>query len=340
MRSEGSQETGHDRVICRNLHISNNFWRFMTLTLAESRTYTSPMRKARGRVAVSAVFLLASLGWIAGSRAMFAQALERSLHVTVVDQDGNDVSGLGPSDFIVREDKATREVLRVGPGDDPMQIALLVDDSPTLQRSLTDMRSSLTAFVTAITGDSPSRPGKHDVAVITLSSRPTIKSNYTTDANALLKAVNMIFPQQATLPTLLDGITEASDGLAKRHATRPVIVAITTEGEDASFRVYDQALSSLDKSGAALYVLGIGQPYNQRDRSIVLDQGTKNSGGEYQTVLVPNALGARLTRLASHLTHQYLVTYARPNSLIPPDHVTVSAKKPGLTARGTLVKAE
>src|SRR5262249_42170662 len=147
-------------------------------------------------------------------------------------------------------------------------------------------------------------------------------------------------PQQASQPTLLDAIAEASDGLAKRHAARPVIVAITTETEDGSFRVYDQVLDSLAKSGAALYAVGIGQPYNQQDRSIVLDRGTKDSGGDYDTVLASNALGARMMRLAGHLTHQYLVTYAHPNSLIPPDRVTVSAAKAGLTARGTLVKTE
>ena len=42
--------------------------------------------------------------------------------------------------------------------------------------------------------------------------------------------------------------------------------------------------------------------------------------------------------LARQLLHQYKVTYARPQSLIPPDRVTVAAAKPGLTARGTLVK--
>lgn len=297
------------------------------------------MRKACGYVAVPAVFLLAAIAWIAASRIVFAQAIERSLYVTVVDQAGNDVSGLGPSDFVVHEDKATREVLRVGPGDDPMQLALLVDDSPALQRSLMDVRTSIAAFITAITGDIPPR-GKHQIALITYSSRPTIKANYTSDAKVLLKEAGFIFPQQATSPTLLDAIDEASDGLAKRHPARPVIVAVTTETEDASFRVYDQVLDSLDKSGAALYVLGIGRPLNQQDRSIVLDRGTKDSGGEYETVLASSNLDARMTRLAGHLVHQYRVTYARPNSLIPPEHVTVSAKKPGLTARGTLVRTE
>jgi hypothetical protein len=34
------------------------------------------------------------------------------------------------------------------------------------------------------------------------------------------------------------------------------------------------------------------------------------------------------------------VTYARPQSLIPPERVTVSAVKPGVIARGTLIKEE
>ena len=50
------------------------------------------------------------------------------------------------------------------------------------------------------------------------------------------------------------------------------------------------------------------------------------------------ALEPQLKQLADELTHQYQVTYARPQSLIPPERFTVATNKPGLTARGTLVK--
>jgi hypothetical protein len=221
-----------------------------------------------------------------------------------------------------------------------MQIALLVDDSPAVTRYLHDVRTSLTAFITAIAADTPSN-GRHQMALVTLSSRPTIKTNYTSDAPTLLKAVNSILPQPATHSTLMDGIAEVSEGLSKRHASRPVIVAVTPEVEDASFRVYDQVLDALSASGATLYVFGLGaNGTDQRDRSIVLEQGTQGSGGTYEPLLATSGLNARMMRLAGHLTHQYLVTYARPNSLIPPDHVTVAAAKAGLTARGTLLKTE
>jgi hypothetical protein len=55
-------------------------------------------------------------------------------------------------------------------------------------------------------------------------------------------------------------------------------------------------------------------------------------------LLTSMALGGKLMQLANELTHQYRVTYARPDSLIPPERVTVAAAKPGLTARGTAIK--
>jgi hypothetical protein len=45
-----------------------------------------------------------------------------------------------------------------------------------------------------------------------------------------------------------------------------------------------------------------------------------------------------MKQVATELTHQYRVTYARPQTLIPPEQVTITAAKPGLTVRGTQMK--
>jgi hypothetical protein len=42
--------------------------------------------------------------------------------------------------------------------------------------------------------------------------------------------------------------------------------------------------------------------------------------------------------VATELTHQFRVTYARPQTLIPPEKITVASAKPGLTVRGTPMK--
>ena len=75
-----------------------------------------------------------------------------------------------------------------------------------------------------------------------------------------------------------------------------------------------------------------------RSRSIVLDRGTSENGGRRDQLLSGMALNDRLKLLAAQLSHQYRVTYARPQSLIPPEKVTVSTARPGLTARGTPTK--
>ena len=71
---------------------------------------------------------------------------------------------------------------------------------------------------------------------------------------------------------------------------------------------------------------------------MVLDKGTSDTGGRRDQVLAPSALKDRLALLATQLLHMYRVTYARPQSLIQPERVTVSAAKPGMVARGTLIK--
>jgi hypothetical protein len=73
------------------------------------------------------------------------------------------------------------------------------------------------------------------------------------------------------------------------------------------------------------------------DRNMVLDMGPKQSGGSLSTILVGSALSGRLKQLANEITHQFRVTYARPNRLIPPEKVTVTSKRPELVLRGTAV---
>ena len=120
--------------------------------------------------------------------------------------------------------------------------------------------------------------------------------------------------------------------------TRPVVVAIVTEGPELSDRYFQQVLEPIRSSKAAFHVVTLGRPVNDsHDRGVVLDEGTRASGGRYENVLAGTAIGTRLQQIANDLMHQYKVTYARPDTLIPPEEITVSAAKPGVTARGTPV---
>jgi len=308
------------------------------LTLSKTGTYTERMTPRRALACLIAVSTLAAVR----SPSLLAQAIQKSLYVSVVDDAGAPVPNLGPKDFVVKEDNRPREVLDVREASDPMQIAVLVDTSQGARADIANMRSALPAFVAALTA--PNDAGqRNQVAIIAFGERPTVFTEYTSNPAELEKGISRIWAQQGSGAYFVDAVAEVVQAFKKREATRPVIVAIVAEGREYSYRQYDQVLDPLRASGAPLYALMLGSPSSSisdeaRSRSIVLDKGTTDSGGRRDQLLAPSALGDRLTLLAKQLLHQYKVTYARPQSLIPPERVTVAAAKPGLTARGTLAK--
>ena len=291
------------------------------------------MMNRRLAAAVLVLALLGAAPWL------HAQA-RRALYVSALDKAGAPVSDLAPSDIAVREDNVAREVLTVAPAVEPMQIAVLVDNSQAAAPFIPDYREALAAFVDALTnGERPAT--RNEVAIITLAERPTIATDYTTDRGALVKSAQRIFSSSGSGAHLLDAIIETSQGITKRRSPRPVIVAIATEGPELSDRFYQQVLTTLRASGAAFHVIAVGRSTNySHDRSVVISEGPRSTGGQYDTLLTSSALTGRLKRLAAELTQQFRVTYSRPQSLIPPERITVSAERPGLTVRGTPVVAD
>ena len=86
------------------------------------------MRKIfRSRRALAVALGTAFASAVAVSQPVSAQApRERTMFVSAVDQKGEPVGELGPNDFVIREDGAAREVLRVSHATEPIDIAILV----------------------------------------------------------------------------------------------------------------------------------------------------------------------------------------------------------------------
>ncbi len=263
---------------------------------------------------------------------------ERALFVSAVDKDGEPVSGLGPDAFIVREDGARREILRVSRATEPIDIALLVDNSTAASQEITFFREALSKFVAKMA------PG-NNIAVITLADRPTIVVDYTNDTKRLSDATGRLFPMPQSGMTLLDGILETAQGLARRETPRAVIVPVITDGTEFTNRYSNDVVAALDRVDAALHIVGIGQfihseEHGIRERSFLLNDGPAKSGGQYITLLSPHGLDPAMQRLARELSSQYKVIYGRPQSLIPPERTEVSSAKAGVTMRGAPARGE
>lgn len=279
--------------------------------------------------------VLAVVGIATGPTAIDAQqaaSREATVFVSAVNDKGEPVSGLGPDAFVITEDGRRREVLRVSPATEPIDIALLVDNSQAAQPMATFLRESLPKFITQMSSWG-------NIAIITLADRPTIAIDYTADAQRLTDAAGRIFPMTQSGATLLDAIVEVADGQRKRTTPRAVIIPIVTDGVEFSNRYFRDVQRALKNAQTALHLVSIGtfqhsEEHGIRERSFLLDAGPKDSGGQRISLLSPMSLDASLQRLARELSSQYKVVYGRPESLIPPEKIVVSSGKKGLTVRG------
>lgn len=259
----------------------------------------------------------------------FAQVDERMLYASVVDDAGTPVLDLGAKDFIVREDGVAREILRVAPDRDPMQIALLVDDSRLMRGHEALFRRAISAFIRNIRDDVM-------MAMIGLGERPTVRVDYTRDKARLLVAAKWLFGHGNN--TLSDAIYETSTALARRPLMRPVIVAVTAGG--GGFRVREQVLEALKWSQASLHLVTISASGGLSGGGRLTEEGTRDTGGRNDIIIGITSLESKLIQLAIELSNQYRITYARPLRLIPPEKTEVKARNPGFHARGMLVMTD
>ena len=244
------------------------------------------------------------------------------------------ITGLGVRDFVVREDGAAREVLRVTPATSPMAVAILVDNTQAATNNIADIRRALQSFIKALDGVGP-------VSIIGVADRPTILRDYTTDQKQLLDGANRVFAMPDSGATLLDAVVRNQPRPAEargrsrrdgdRHDREHRVQPASLPGSARSARPRRRAAARGDHDHAG----------RQRARTIrraiartCSTWGPKASGGTRTDILTSQAFEGKLQELAAILKSQHRLVYARPQTLIPPEKIEVSAAKPGIVATG------
>ena len=300
------------------------------------------LRAALAVPAIVSIFLLAAVG-------LQGQSREHHILVSVLDPDDAPVGGLGISDFSIDEDGNSREILSVSQAGAGRQIALLVDTSQAATRSLVEFRNGLTAFVEQISEG-------NQISIITFGGPPRIQVALTRETSRLTDGIGNLFalPDQAAY--MLDALDQTAEGLSRQNASRPLIVVLTTEGIDYSYTSARRVIDTIEESGAAIYTLSLRVGRNafsatpnistlelrnqDFERDLLLERGPRNSGGRHRDLLTSLAINDAMQDIVSELLNQYLVVYSRPDTLVPPETITVRMNRQELTARGTPLRLE
>lgn len=287
------------------------------------------LRAARPLLAVLSTALVTI-----GTLSLSAQgSQERVLYVSALDSKGEPVEGLGQDAFAVRENGIRREVLRVSRATEPIDISVLVDNSQAASDDVTFYRTALPKFLGAISPD-------NSVALIGLADRPTVLVPSTRETARLTSRAEGLFAQPGSGMTLLDAVSEVSDGLRRRDGPRAAVVAIFTDGTEFTNKYAKDVVAAATKVQAAVHLVTIGQfaedrEHEVRERSFFISQAPRATGGQHLSMVAASGLDHALEKLARTIRSQYKVVYARPQSLIAPDSIEVTSTRDGLTVRGT-----
>ena len=286
-----------------------------------------------------------------------AQSTDRHVYVTVVDKDGTPISGLTPDFFAIREDGKDRTVLKVAPLETPMHVAVILDTSfnpnvpiDAYRQAIGDFTDRLAAF--------------HNVAIYSVTERPTQVTPFTRDPAKLRGAVASLFARPDSRTYLIDTIDLVLRDMKPLEPARPVIVAFTTETVESSTRTAAAVIKQLIASSTVFHAIALNtlsggttaapmrDPTNagvpgrsqqlgrvsaigegDRERNRLLEQGTAVTAGTRQNINSVTALGQPLFKLASEFAYSYQVTFAGPEANRPLKDLQVGILAEGVTVR-------
>lgn len=294
------------------------------------------------------------------------RAEEVLLNVTVMDSYGHQATELVKDEFIVAEDGQRQDIASFVVSSIPVNVILMLDASGSVVSQINSLRDAAMHFVNQL--------GPEDkISVMEFHTNVELIQDWTSKAEDVRHSLSwrfkpgMVQTKQGSFDygstALFDALYSATDEqLAKVDGRKAII--LLTDGDDTSSKVtYEQALTSIVKSGSVVYVISKAREFIN-ELSKYRSKTSRVLGGrnaQIADIMVPRfehaeELMTRLSTLtggrifspledkemtdvyaqvAHELKNQYIITYVPKN--LEHDgrlrHIKVFLARPGYSAR-------
>jgi VWFA-related protein len=220
-------------------------------------------------------------------------------YVTVTDADHRPISNLTADEFMILENGVQIQDFKldsVRSDKEGINIGLVMDNSLTIKKKLDYAKEAATGFIQQI--------GPNDrVLVFRIGNTAEMASDFTTDQEALISAVNSLEGKD-TLTLLYDGIYDFLKVARALPAGQTVLILLTDGRDDGSSLIEDDILRVANEAQIPLYTIGFAKADNR-----VLGRLARLTGGQYQYAPESWDLPGIYEMIASQLKTRYRLQY-------------------------------
>ncbi len=255
---------------------------------------------------------------------------------TVKDRNGALVGSLGKDDFSVRDNGVAQQIaVFERQTDQPLSVAVLIDNSGSTAKELKNEADSVTKFVRAIL-----KEGNPDDAVALYSFNWEVvkQTPFSRNVAAFDRSLKALHGEAGT--SLYDAILLASRDIESR-AGRKVLVVVTDGGDTTSRTDFQHATEAAQLADAVIYPILVVPITNSAGRNIggenALSTLAQRTGGQVFLPTVGAALDQSFEQIIRDLRTQYLVGYYPKD--IPPTPEAFHLLDVRVAAAGLQVKA-
>jgi Ca-activated chloride channel family protein len=215
------------------------------------------------------------------------------------------VTGLGPENFQLYEDKRPQAIKNFWQEDEPVSVGIVLDVSSSMKGKIDRARDAVTALLKA------SNP-QDEFFLITFADLPNLIQDFTQNAEEIESELIFASPKGRT--ALLDAIMLAVNNMTKARYRRKALVIISDGGDNRS-RYSEKDVNSLVKEADILvYSIGVfdAEFHSQEERlGPELLAGISNlTGASAYTLDNPSYLPKITEHIAQELRNQYILGYS------------------------------
>jgi VWFA-related protein len=226
------------------------------------------------------------------------------LYATALHRSGRPYEDLRAEQVRILEDGAAQEILRFQRVTDlPVHLQVMLDVSASMVDRLGVAReAALDLFQTEITP-------RDRAALVTFNDHPYLASDFTNDLGKLAGSLAGLKAERGT--ALHDAIVFGLYYLNGIKGQRALL--LLSDGKDESSRFsFDQALEYAQRSGVAVYAIGLGKQPGQARRA--LSRLADGTGGRAFFIGEIAELAGVYGRILGELRSRYLITYQSTNT--------------------------